>query len=176
MKLFFVGFMGSGKSTFGNQLSQFLNLTFFDLDNYIENKYQCKISVIFEKQGEDFFRKIEHNSLLEIINQNSSFVLSTGGGTPCYYNNMQIMLESGLVTYLKIPVETIYQRLISSNKVRPLVKNKTNNELKEWINKNLAFRETYYNKAHIIIDSLNLKPTTFVDYLEQLNISLNKLQ
>lgn len=176
MRFFFVGFMGSGKSTFGNQLSEHLGVNFFDLDYYIEQKYQYSISDIFENQGEIYFRKIEHEALLEIIHKSSSFILSTGGGTPCFHNNMQIMLDNGIVTYLKVPLETILKRLSSSKKQRPLIENKTQEELKAWIEKTLSHRELYYNKAHIIIDSLNLKPKTFINYIKHLNILPNTLQ
>ncbi len=170
MRIFLIGYMGCGKSTFGNQLSMFLNIQFFELDTYIENKYRSKINKIFEKQSEEYFRKIEHESLIEIVNENKSFVLSTGGGTPCFYNNMEFMLNNGVV---KVPAETIYKRLILSKKERPLLKNKTNEDIKDFVYKTLTSREEFYNKAHIIVDSLNLNSENFINYLKQLNISFD---
>ncbi len=173
MKLFLVGFMGSGKSTFGKNLATHLQIPFFDLDDYIVQKKQTSITKIFKHFGDDTFRKYEQEALSEIIHNHIHFVLSTGGGTPCYNNNMELMLANGFVIYLKLAPEHILTRIRCSSKDRPLIQQfTTEDELLNWIEKTLIYREQFYSKANLTIDALNIKPKKLLQYLKQLNIEL----
>ncbi|MCX7954370.1 MAG: shikimate kinase [Bacteroidales bacterium] len=153
MKYFLIGFMGAGKTTLGQRVASFMNISFFDLDIYIENKYKQTISDIFESKGSEYFRQIEHMSLKEIISNYDNFLLSTGGGTPCFYNNLDLMLSVGKVVYLKTKPSEIYKRITANPEKRPFLKNVPPNEWYNWIEKTMKEREFYYSKAHIIIDS-----------------------
>jgi shikimate kinase len=161
MKIFLVGFMGAGKTTNGKKLAKKLNLQFIDLDYYIEQKHRATISFIFDLIGEEGFRIIEHRAILEII-QGDNFLLSTGGGSPCFYNNMDIVNKNGLSIYLKLPAQALWQRLSKAKKKRPLLNNLNNNELLNYINNELKKREHFYNKADLIVDvhSLNINDLT----------------
>lgn len=138
--------MGSGKTTIGKLLAKKLDLQFIDVDVFIENRYRKSISAIFEERGEEGFRKIERQTLLEII-EFEDFVISTGGGLPCFFNNMDLMNESGITIYLKASVEELVNRLCSGKQNRPLIKGKNPEELKDFVSTNLNKREAFYNKA-----------------------------
>lgn len=112
MKIVLLGYMGSGKSFIGQKLAQKMNLKHYDLDEYIERKEQMSIAKIFSEKGEVYFRKIEHIYLKEIVNIDQNFVLSLGGGTPCYFNNMDMLLNNDIKTiYLKTSVTVLVERL-----------------------------------------------------------------
>jgi shikimate kinase len=167
MKIFLIGFMGSGKTSLGKQVAQHIKYHHYDLDKIIETKYNTTISEIFSEHGESYFRKIEHETLLDILKIDYSYILSTGGGTPCFYNNIELMLKSGLVVYLKVSNEILYNRLINSNKERPLIKNQDN--FSQWLNTKINEREQFYNKANVIINADNINAEMFVNYLKMLN-------
>ena len=150
-KIFLIGYMGSGKTSVGKCLAQKIGLQFIDLDFFIENRYRKTINEIFEEKGEPGFRELEHRSLLEIVNFENT-VISTGGGAPCFYNNMDIMNQSGITVYLKTSVDELAKRLDSCKHNRPLIKDKNIEELKEYITENVAKREAFYNQASIVID------------------------
>ena len=158
MKIILLGYMGSGKSTVGNQLAKKLYQNFTDLDDYIENKEGKSISEIFTEKGEVYFRKIEHTYLKKFINENESYVLSLGGGTPCYASNMDIISkEKDLHSiYLQGSITTLYDRLIDNSSKRPLLDSHTKESLIEYIAKHLFERSTYYEKAKYRI-SINSK-------------------
>ncbi|MDO5636469.1 MAG: shikimate kinase [Myroides sp.] len=152
-KIILVGYMGSGKTTIGKELADNLQIPFIDLDQYIEVKEQLKITDIFDKKGEVYFRKKEHMYLKELMERTENFVLSLGGGTPCYANN-HLYLQSKDVEsiYLKASITTLENRLtISTN--RPLLKHVTN--LKEYIAQHLFERNYFYNFSQhtIVIDN-----------------------
>lgn len=167
MRVFLTGYMGSGKTVIGKRLANKLGLTFFDLDAYFEQKFRTSISLFFERFGEDSFRKFEHEILKEIIEKHSEFVLSSGGGTPCYYNNIEIMNQNGLTIYLKLPAAILASRLSNSpfRYRRPKLKGLDKKSLKETVTAHLAEREGFYNQSHIIIDAFNLE---LKDILERL--------
>jgi shikimate kinase len=156
MKLFILGFMGSGKTKLGKKVAHHLELPFFDLDQLIEEKEGKTITRIFEESGEDGFRLIEQTALESLINQHSDFVLSTGGGTPCFFNNMYLMNEVGKTIYLKLDANILFGRLKSAQAKRPLIANLTEEELKLFIEQKLLERESYYSKAQLIADAPNL--------------------
>lgn len=149
MKRFFlVGYMGVGKTTIGKLLSKELDVEFIDLDKYIENRYRKTIQEIFAEKGEDKFRLIEHEMLLEVATFHN-VLISTGGGTPCFFNNMDVMNIHGVTLYIKASVDQLVSRLVASKNVRPIIHNKSPEELKEFVTRHLAEREVYYAKAKL---------------------------
>jgi shikimate kinase len=150
-RIFLVGYMGSGKTSMGKLLAQQLGLTFLDLDAYIEGKFHRTIARIFEKEGETGFREIEHRFLHEVA-EFEDVVIATGGGAPCFYDNMAYMNEQGITIYLKMSVGQLTERLaLSKSGVRPLISNKSKAELQEFIAEGLSKREDFYNCAKHVI-------------------------
>lgn len=148
-RIFIIGYMGSGKTTVGRLLARSLSLEFIDLDAYIENKYRQTISALFAGKGEEEFRKIESQALHEVA-QFEDVVISTGGGAPCYLDNMELMNHAGTTVYIKARPEELAARLQASKTVRPLIAGKPKEELIPFITEHLAQRERYYSSAHIV--------------------------
>lgn len=149
MKIVLIGYMASGKSTIGKILAKELNLSFIDLDHYISDREQMSISEIFTQKGEIYFRKIETKYLLEVLEKEQEFILSLGGGTPCYGNNMEIILNSDAASvYLKASIPTITERIRTGKRKRPLVAHLSNEELPEFIGKHLFERQFYYLQSN----------------------------
>jgi len=146
--------MGSGKSTIGQTLANELNLSFVDLDHAIEKEIGMSIRDFFEASGELKFRRLENDVLKKVILENSSMILSTGGGTPCYGNNLEFM-KSALNTkvfYLKASIKTLSERLVSEKATRPLIQAIGEEDLPEFIGKHLFERSNFYLQAHHMID------------------------
>jgi len=158
MKIVLLGYMASGKSAVGKILAEALDIQFIDLDTFIEEREQLSIAQIFETKGEIYFRKKEGNYLLELLNLNKSFVLSLGGGTPCYGNNMDFIVNKSSSFYLKASIATIFERLKNETSQRPLVAAIGPKNLKEYIAKHLFERAPYYERAHhtILANDKNL--------------------
>lgn len=151
-RIFLIGYMGSGKSAMGRMLAKHLDLDFIDLDAYIENKYRLSIAQIFELEGEKAFREKEKYCLEEVA-EFENVVIATGGGAPCFYNNMELMNAKGKTIYLKLTAEHLSKRLAGSKPgLRPILQNKTGDELFRFIQEKLAEREKYYEQAHYIIE------------------------
>lgn len=148
MKIFLVGIMGSGKSYLGKLLAKEINYSFFDLDNVIEKEEAKSIDYIFKEKGEHYFRKVESEVLLKFT-EKKNFVLATGGGTACFYNNINWMNKEGLTIWLNEPVEIILKHLNNNFETRPLLNKLTNIELEEKIKDLLDSRTPYYAKAKI---------------------------
>lgn len=147
-KILILGYMGSGKSVIGKSVAERLKIQFYDLDILIENRQQMSISEIFKQKGEIYFRKVEHEIFSEMINKEEDFVLSLGGGTPCYANNHLFLSdESTTSVYLNASIETLYSRLISERHNRPLIANLNDDEFREYIAKHLFDRSYFYNQA-----------------------------
>jgi shikimate kinase len=153
-KIFLIGFMGSGKSTTGKKLASHLKWTFIDLDEKIENMTGMKIRDIFSEKGEAFFRRTESEVLQEMASE-SNAVISTGGGTPCFGNNMDFMLRTGITVYLRMTPTRLKNRLAGSSDRRPLLKDIGKEDLEEYIAGKLSEREKWYSRAEIIIDGFN---------------------
>ena len=149
MKIILLGYMGSGKTTIGIQLAKKLFLNFTDLDEFIEEKEQKSIKEIFEQKGEIYFRKIEHKYLKQFIKENESYVLSLGGGTPCYAGNLDLILhdKNNLSFYLRGSISTLFKRLTENKFKRPLINDLSDNQLTEYIAKHLFERSVFYDKA-----------------------------
>lgn len=156
MKIFIVGYMLSGKSTIGKQLAKRLNYTFIDTDKEIEMHYKLSVSDVFKKYGEEVFRLLERKILLS-LEKEDNIVVSTGGGLVCFNDNMKWVKENGLSIYLKLSPQAIVSRHKVAKRARPLLQNKTEEELLEYIEKTLEEREKFYNQADFSFEALSLK-------------------
>lgn len=153
-----IGYMASGKSTLGRILAKKLNYSFVDLDDYIEEKEQTSISEIFKSKGEIYFRKKETQYLNHILKTKTKLVLSLGGGTPCYSNNMDTILgcENAVSIYLKASISTLVDRLKNEKAKRPLIAHiQTDDLLAEFIGKHMFERSQFYNQSERIISTDN---------------------
>lgn len=147
--------MGSGKSTVGKKLAAKIGYEFIDLDKFIESEYQQTIPQIFASKGEKEFRAMEHNTLKKVI-EKSNLVVACGGGTPCYYNNMELMNNNGTTVYLKMSVDALVSRLSNAKDKRPLIENKTPDELHAFVTRQLEKREDTYHLAQYIVKGKDL--------------------
>lgn len=155
IRVFLVGYMGVGKTTTGRELAKHLNLDFIDLDLFIQNRYNKAISTIFEEEGEIEFRKIE-NKVLKEVSDFENVVIATGGGAPCFYDNMDIMKKKGLTVYLKASPQMLADRLNGCKEKRPLIKDKNEKELLHYVTESLDKREDYYKQAQLIFETEEL--------------------
>lgn len=165
-RIIIIGYMGSGKTTVGRALAKELNLTFYDLDWYIESRMRKTVKQLFDEMGEEGFRKIEHNMLHEVAEFEDT-VISCGGGTPCFFDNMDYMNRQGETVYLKATPEVLYGHLKMGKTVRPLLLDKTGEEVQEFIKEQLARRENHYAKAKYTLD-VNL-----MDNYEKIKLSVS---
>ncbi len=150
LKVVLVGLPGSGKSTFGRQLAKELSFPFLDLDKLIEERYQLKIAEIFSLHGEGQFREWETLVLEETLNQDRAFVLASGGGTPCFNDNMELINSQGVSVYLDVPLAAITRRLQSSTaEQRPLFHSLDQGEITLKLKSLVVTREYFYNQAKI---------------------------
>ena len=148
--------MGSGKTLVSKELSVLNNFKIFDLDTEISKQNNRSITEIFKEKGEIFFRKTEKEVLEKILSTEKNIILSLGGGTPCYYNNIDSINEKTISVFLKTNVKTLAQRLSSEKDKRPLIQNISNEDLPEFIAKHLFERNPFYNQAKITINTDNL--------------------
>ena len=155
MKKVLIGYMASGKSAVGSVLSSHLKMNFIDLDDYIESNENQKIATIFEEKGEIYFRQKEAYYLEELLDKDENAVISLGGGTPCYGNNMKLILEKSQSIYLRTSIISIYERLKNEKTKRPLVANIDDDKLKEFIAKHLFERRFYYEQSNKIVSTDN---------------------
>ena len=169
VRIIIVGYMGSGKTTVGKALSKDLGIPFYDLDWYIESRMRKTVAQIFAERGEEGFRQIEHNMLHEVA-EFENVIISCGGGTPCFFDNMDYMNGQGETVYLQASPDVLYNHLKMGKTERPLLKNKTPEEMQVFIAEQLEKREPYYSKA---------KHTLNVDLLEnyeKIKISVAKMR
>jgi len=164
--IFLTGYMGSGKSTAGRKLASRLNLEFIDLDKMIEAETGQSIAELFESKGEHEFRSLEHNALQKLINENKDRVISCGGGTPCYYGNMELMNRNGITIYIKMSADMLASRLSKSKEKRPLIEGKTQDELRTFITQHLEKREDVYHQAQYIVKGKDLDVEQVVDFIK----------
>ncbi len=154
--IFLLGFMGSGKSTLAAQLALKLGYRFIDLDCFIEEKMQQSIASIFEEKGEEAFRKIEREALKEVLQQQRQ-VVALGGGTPCYFDNMEQINQIGISLFIDVSVAALVKRLGGSTQKRPLLEGKTKEELTRYVQNLLEKRMPFYQKATFRISSDNIR-------------------
>jgi len=168
MKIFLVGMPGSGKSTLGEEASLLLKIPYFDLDEGIENKEEKSIPDIFAEQGEKYFRTLESKLLRRFPKLTGHFVLSTGGGAPCFFDNMGFMNEEGRTIFLDVPTETLMKRLIASGlDDRPLLKGKSEEELHSFLESQLRDRRIHYQKAMAVLEGSDLKAQDILDEIKK---------
>ena len=160
--------MGAGKTTVGKALAKELNIPFYDLDWYIESRMRKKVSQIFAERGEEGFRQIEHNMLHEVA-EFEDVIVSCGGGTPCFFDNIDYMNSQGQVVYLKADPEVLYDHLMMGKGDRPLLKGKSHEELLAFIREQLEYREPFYSKARYTLD------VSLMDNYEKIKITVAKL-
>lgn len=155
MRIFLIGFMGTGKSHWGKIWASQHNLKFIDLDSEIEKKIGLSVDEIFEKKGEDFFRNVETETLME-MKQYDDCIIACGGGTPCFKNNMEWMNNNGLSVLLNSTPSKILENIINDNKERPILKKINKGELLFFIEMKLKERMDFYNKANVHLSVIDL--------------------
>jgi len=154
--LYICGFMGCGKTTEGKRIAEEIGFDFMDLDDYIVDKYNQSIVDLFKNLGEEEFRNIETIALKECTQTHSEILIATGGGTPCFNNNLEFMKSNGSLIYLKLNEQELLIRLSQAKTNRPLIKDKNNEEMLLYIEHLLKVREVFYNQADIIVDGNNI--------------------
>ena len=166
MRIYLVGYMGCGKSTIGRKVAEILGISFVDLDKYIEERYFRSVPAIFAEEGEERFREKERLSLLE-VSQFENVIVGTGGGAPCFYDNMEVMNNNGITVYIAPDTDVLAMRLLKSKNERPLITGKSPEELIKFIDQALLKRAPFYEKAKIIIrGENNLDPQLVIDKIK----------
>lgn len=165
MRIFLIGFMGCGKSTIGRALADSLNLTFIDLDSFLEEKYFRTIPQIFAEEGEESFRRKER-TVLEEVSAFDDVIVATGGGAPCFFDNMELMNDSGFCVFLDVEVAALVDRLMNAKNDRPLIKGKSPEELHTFIEGLLAKRRPFYEKARYILNGNEISTAKVIESLK----------
>ena len=168
-RIILIGYMGAGKTTVGKALSKELGIPFYDLDWYIESRRRKTVPQIFAEVGEEGFRQIEYNMLHEVA-EFEDVIISCGGGTPCFFGNIDYMNQQGQVVYLRCEPEVLRGHLLMGKTERPLLKGKSPEELLGFIEQQLQQREPYYTKAAYTLD------VTLMDNYEKIKITVEKLK
>ena len=168
LRIFLIGYMGVGKTTLGKVLADRTGLSFIDLDLFIEGRYRKTIRQIFDEEGEDAFREIERRALHEVA-EFENVIISCGGGTPCFFDNMEYMNEQGETVYLRAETDVLHKHLLMGKSVRPLLLNKTEDEVNQFIAEHLAEREVFYTKAKHILD------VSLMDSYDKIHVSVSQL-
>lgn len=168
-RIILIGYMGAGKTTIGKALSKELDMMFYDLDWYIETRMHRTVAQIFAEKGEEGFRRIEHNMLHEVA-EFENVIISCGGGTPCFFDNMDYLNAQGDTVYLKAIPEVLCGHLKMGKVERPLIKGKSPEELQQFIIEQLEKREPFYNKAKYHLD------VSLMDNYEKIKISVEEVK
>ena len=153
--IYLVGMPASGKTTFGKKLASKIGYDFVDLDQIIINQEKQNITDIFENKGEDYFRIVERDTL-HLTNSFIKTVIATGGGAPCFFNNMDFINKNGLSIWLNVSIESLAMRIMQGESERPMFKNKNRNEIIEFLQLKLSEREPFYQKAKLKLESENI--------------------
>lgn len=151
IRIFLIGYMGAGKTTLGKAFARAMGLTFVDLDWYIEERFHKTVSQIFTERGEEGFRELEKRMLHE-VSDFENVVISVGGGTPCFFDNMEYMNQVGETVFLDVDNKVLFRRLKVAKHQRPLLANKTDEELMTFIQEALEKRLPYYTKAKYVFN------------------------
>jgi shikimate kinase len=169
-KVVLVGYMGAGKSTVAKNLAKNINFEWLDLDEIIVSREGISINDIFKTKGEIYFRKLEHQIFKDlIVSNNNSFVLSVGGGTPCYANNHEFLkLENVSSIYLQASIKTLYSRLLPSRNERPLISNLNEDEMMDFLAKHLFERSYFYHQAKFVVQTDGKSPEEVVNQIQKM--------
>lgn len=168
-KIFLIGLPGCGKTTLGKQLAVLLKLEFVDLDKAIERTAGMTVENIFKTSGEKTFRQLEADELTLFCDRNTSFVMATGGGTPCFHDNMTLMKKEGIVVFLDVPSKTISERIAPEIGTRPLLKRETPDSLKDRVEFLRSQRISFYKQANLTISGDDISAENICQLLNQLN-------
>lgn len=168
-RIFLIGYMGSGKTTLGKAYARAMQLQFVDLDWYIEERFHKTVQELFVERKESGFREIERNMLHE-VSEFEDVVIACGGGTPCFFDNMEYMSRKGMTVFLDVSPAVLFRRLKIAKNKRPLLMNKTDEELMEAIQTNLHIRIPFYSQAEYIFNADNLEDR------EQISSSVQRLK
>jgi shikimate kinase len=166
MRIFLVGFMGCGKSTMGRALAASLSMTFIDLDTYLEERYFKTIPQIFADEGEENFR-LKERKVLEEVSAFDQVIVATGGGAPCFFDNMELMNSTGICIFLDVEIDSLVNRLIHAKTERPLIKGKSPEELRLFIEGMMQKRRPFYEKAKHILHGKDLSPDQVIELLKR---------
>jgi shikimate kinase len=169
MKIFLIGFMGCGKTHWGKELSQQLQVPFFDLDQKIEEKEEKSINEVFEEKGEEYFRLLEKEVLYLLAESHDSFVMACGGGTPCFYNNIDYMNKQGTTVWINCSTECLLGRLSNEKDKRPLIKDLDEEQLSLYIMRKVGDRRIFYQQADVILTENEISVEAIMDRVSQLN-------
>lgn len=169
IRIFLTGYMGAGKTTLGKAFAKAKGIDFIDLDWYIEKRFHKTIRELFAERGEDGFRTIEKNMLRE-VGEFENVLISTGGGTPCFFDNMEYMNQQGETVFLDVPFDVLFRRLKIAKHQRPILKDKNDEELRLFIEEALQKRLPFYQQAHHSFDG------SFLESRSQINESIEKLE
>ena len=163
MKIFFIGFMGAGKTHWGRQLSEKLGIRFFDLDEQVVEQAGKSIPEIFATEGEEHFRLMEKEVLYILSESHESFVMACGGGSPCYFNNIDYMNDAGTTVWINTSLDVLFKRLIKEKDKRPLIRELSDEQLQAFIARKFADRKIYYEQAAITVDEEPLQLDTLIE-------------
>ena len=158
--------MGCGKTTIGKELAKKLKYEFIDLDEWIEKKSRSSIAKIFEKHGENYFRKKETDALKKTSKLKKK-VIATGGGAPCFNENMELMNKTGITVYIEMPAGALFHRLSNSKPNRPLIAGMLDSELMEFIMYTLPQREVFYSNARITVNGMKMDIKKLVGQIKE---------
>lgn len=169
--VFIIGYMGCGKTTFGRALSAATGLRFIDLDFYIEQRFHATVAEIFASHGEDGFRRIERDMLHEVA-EFEDVIVSCGGGTPCFFDNVDYMNSRGVTLWLQASHDTLFSRLVRKREKRPLLAGRSDDEIREIISTQLAARAPYYSQAALawkgdVLEDRRQIDATVADFLSR---------
>jgi shikimate kinase len=168
MRIFLIGYMGCGKSTMGRALAASLNMTFIDLDTYLEERYFRTIPQIFAEEGEENFR-LKERKVLEEVSAFDKVIIATGGGAPCFFDNIELMNNSGCCIFLDVEIDSLVNRLIHAKTERPLIKGKSPEELHLFIEGMMQKRRPFYEKARYILKGNEITPDQVIGLLNVSN-------
>lgn len=169
MLIYLIGYMGAGKTTYGKRLAHDINYKFIDLDQKIEADFGKTISEIFAEKGESEFRKIERDAMMQTFGLENTIV-ATGGGTPCFFDNMEQLNAHGATLYIELSAKSLVWNLLNSHKDRPLLHNKTYEELVEYVETTLQKRLPFYTQAKYVVDGIGITSQKMIDALHDCQI------
>lgn len=166
LKIFLIGMMGSGKTYWAEKLKKKLKIPAYDLDSLVEMMEEKTVAEIFEENGEEYFRQAEAK-MLRLFAEKKQFILSCGGGTACYNDNMQWMNNEGITIWINEPIKTLTQRLLRGKSHRPLIKDLDEVGLKDFLERKLEQREVFYNQAMHTLSKENINENAFTAILKE---------